>query len=213
MKPSTLSIDKTGIKNYLFDLGNVLLDIDIARANRQFSAIGFENLLSNFYTPGQEKIFDLYEAGHITTDEFIESIQKLSSRTISSDEIIDAWNQIIGEYRKSSFDFLLELKKTSNIYLLSNTNECHHRFFSRTFLDLGIGPFDTFFNQVFYSFEMGCRKPDEDIYSLALNAAGLKAEETLFVDDLKINTDAASRLGIQTLHLTSGMNVEEVLAF
>jgi putative hydrolase of the HAD superfamily len=46
-------------------------------------------------------------------------------------------------------------------------------------------------------------KPSREIFEQILQEGGMKAEETLFIDDSKRNCEAAAALGFQTLHAKS----------
>lgn len=199
------------IKNYLFDLGNVLLDIDIERSKKAFEQLGIGDLMTHFYTSEQAKLINEYETGVVTTEEFCAFIRQRSDNKVKDEEILYAWNTIICDYRVESIEYIKTLSKTSKIFLLSNTNASHYELFTRQFLNLGMGSFDELFNHTFYSHQIGLRKPDSAIYEYVLKEANILAEETLFIDDLDINIEAASKLGIQTLHLKSGMRVEKML--
>jgi HAD superfamily hydrolase (TIGR01509 family) len=103
------------------------------------------------------------------------------------------WNKLIVA-ETETVKLLSQLKQSYNVYLLSNTNRRHikHEVTSRF-------SFQNNVTRAFYSFDLNCRKPDENIYLKALELASAKAEESLFIDDLKINLEVAKSLGMKTI--------------
>jgi putative hydrolase of the HAD superfamily len=127
---------------------------------------------------------------------------------ISDSAIDNAWSAMILDIPAERIRYLEELKKSYRIFLLSNTNEIHRIKFHRNFeADFGYSFYDLF-EQNFYSHEMGMRKPDPQIYKQALIEAGIVAEETLFIDDMEINTEAAKNIGMIVLHIKQGSLLE-----
>ena len=118
-------------------------------------------------------------------------------------EFIDAWNSILLDFPLDRLIFLKELQETGwyRLFLLSNTNELHIKWIQN---DWGIELYNEFkncFEKFYLSHEIGMRKPNADIYEFVLNESNLKAEETFFIDDTKMNTDAASALGIKVWNI------------
>lgn len=67
------------------------------------------------------------------------------------------------------------------------------------------------FNTCIYSCNHGLIKPEPQIYHTCLEVLGVKAEETLFIDDCSKNTEAAERLGLHTLTFQSLEAAEETI--
>ena len=113
------------IKNIIFDLGGVILDLNYQATIDAFVEMGIKDF-SNLYSQKEQKqIFDDFEIGKINSNQFISSIQSLSQNSISKDEIINAWNAMLIEINPEKLDYLLSLKERFRIFLLSNTNEIH----------------------------------------------------------------------------------------
>lgn len=203
----------TGIQNIIFDFGGVLLDIDIPRTIRAFQELGLTNLQSNEIHPNNAGIFLQLELGNISETQFIGTLQSyvpVGQPIPTREQILDAWNTLLLPYDWKRFELLDKLHQSGyKIFLLSNTNLPHREYFINKFDQENPARrrFESYFDQCFYSDAMHLRKPNPEIYLTALQEAGIKVEETLFVDDNKPNTDAAAELGIQTWHLVPPQTV------
>ena len=113
------------IKNIIFDLGGVILDLNYQATIDAFVKIGIKDFSSLYSQKEQKQIFDDFEIGKINSNQFISSIQSLTQNYISKDEIITAWNAMLLEINTKKLDYLLSIKERFRIFLLSNTNEIH----------------------------------------------------------------------------------------
>lgn len=184
------------IKNILFDFGDVFLNLDkqgaMKNALELFKLKTFSDEMLAFNT--------FYEEGLISTDEFLE-FYSFNFPELSHDDILDAWQFILKDFPKHRLDFIqqLALEKKFKLILLSNTNELHINWVKETvsFYEDFKNSFDAFY----LSHEINLRKPNTDIYQFVLNQHQLKADETLFIDDIEENIITASKLGIHTWHI------------
>lgn len=198
------------IDNIIFDLGNVILDIDYQRTIKAFEKIGIENASILYSKSSQIKIFDQLETGKITKEDFILEIQKFIPKA-SKSEIINAWNAIIKDLPESRIDILKNLKDKFSIFLLSNTNSIHIDYIVKK---IGEGKYDEFYNlfdKVYYSHEVKLRKPDPNIFKLVINENNLKIKNTLFIDDSIQHINSAKKLGLQTYHLNNSIESLETI--
>lgn len=198
------------IDNIIFDLGNVILDIDYQSTIKAFEKIGIENASILYSKSSQTKIFDQLETGKITKEDFILEIQKIISKA-SKSEIINAWNAIIKDLPESRIDILKNLKDKFSIFLLSNTNSIHIDYIVKK---IGAGKYDEFYNlfdKVYYSHEVKLRKPDPNIFKLVINENNLKIKNTLFIDDSIQHINSAKKLGLQTYHLNNSIESLETI--
>ena len=201
----------TPIKNIIFDLGNVLYDIDFNIMFDQFRELGIPDF-QNHYTLNQsdELFFDL-EKGFIDEVAFCNRFNQLYNLSLSQDQIIKAWNSLLKGYRKESMDWIKANQQKFPMFLFSNTNQIHFDFFIPQFeREIG-GDFEALFVTPYYSHKMGMRKPDPASFQYILDQEGLIAAETLFIDDNEPNVIAAVLLGLQVLHLQPGMFIEKEL--
>lgn len=199
------------IKNIIFDLGGVLLNIDYHKTFTAFRELGvqhFEEMFTQFHV---NELFEKLETGKIGEDDFYETIKTHIPQTISNEKVANAWNAMILDFRTETLVVLKTLSANHDLYLLSNTNSIHLKYFRKIFTrDTGQPLLDSYFNKAWYSHLIGLRKPDRDIYEYVLGDAAINAAETLFIDDTIDNINAAMELGIQTLHLKSGKTIEDL---
>lgn len=197
-----------GIKNIIFDLGGVILDIDFTVTQREFVKLGLSNIDSTFGQYHQIGFFDQFDRGEIDEEEFLSNAKKLFPETVTTQQIKDAWNAMLFDLPPYRFEMLKELGKKYRLFLMSNTNIIHYKEYQdiirKTY---GISGLDELFEKAYYSFLVGMRKPEDRFFNLILNENSLAANETLFIDDTSINTDAAEKLGIKGLWLQPGNDI------
>ncbi len=199
------------IDNILFDLGKVLLNFNNDNAKNYFKRLGVENYEVHVIELHAQNVFNKLEKGELSAEQFIKEISKKLNGLVSDTEIQNAWNSILMDYRTESMKHLEKLKKRYSLYLLSNTNILHHeQFNSLLFNQLQVTSLDSYFTKAYYSHQTGMRKPDKKIYEFVLNDAGIKAERTLFIDDLPENIATAQMLGFQTHLLLPEERIENL---
>ncbi|TAI49081.1 HAD family hydrolase [Flagellimonas allohymeniacidonis] len=188
------------IKNIILDFGDIFINLDKPATARAMVPFGFTGV-----TPKLDALFKAYEKGTVSSTVFLEVVSAEFPKASESD-LIKAWNAILLEFPDSRLEFVeqLALENQYRLFLLSNTNDIHIEYVKQT---MGLEKYARFKNafDVFYlSYEMGMRKPDLEIFDFVLQENHLRPHETLFVDDTKDNTDAASQLGIKTWNLLVG---------
>ncbi|MFC2087023.1 HAD family hydrolase [Bacteroidota bacterium] len=201
------------IKNIIFDLGGVIININPQITIQKFKALGIHNIEKTYKSLMHINVFKKYEIGHILTEEFISSLKKTSlNDNIKTSEIKDAWNSMLRDLPLKRIDLLKKLKKRYHLFLLSNTNELHIEAFNNYLHHtLQISMFETLFKNIYYSHEIHMRKPDDEVFEYVMSENKLQKEETLFIDDREDNIITAEKLGINTLHIKNGMELTEVM--
>lgn len=199
------------IKNIIFDLGGVLLNIDFNKTKNAFEKLGVE-VFDRFYTKDSANpVFEALETGAISNEEFYTELQKHCRPGTSFFQIQQAWNKILVDFRKESIAVLPDLAKRYTIYLLSNTNSIHHAEFSVMFKnDFGGKIFDDLFSKAYYSQIIKKRKPYTETYLHVINDAGIAAQQTLFIDDSPANIQGAELAGLQTKLLGADERIENL---
>lgn len=206
----------TGVRNIIFDFGGVLLDIDIRLTINAFGAFGLNALKADEIHPHNAGVFLQLELGNITEEQFIRTLQSYvpAGRPVPDrEQLLGVWNALLLPYDWRRFELLDRLRESGyGIFLLSNTNLPHRQYFIDRFnRENPAGrTFESYFDRCFYSDAMHLRKPEPEIYLAALREAGIRAGETLFIDDNKPNTDAAAKLGIQAFHLAAPSTVFDI---
>ncbi len=198
------------VKNIIFDLGGVLLNIDFALSEKAFALLGVPNFSDYVSFTKSNELFLKLETG-MDEEQFYEEFRHLSGLALTNEQIRNAWNALLVNYRKESIAILPGLKSRYKTFLLSNTNEIHTKSFQKMFRNVfQQQSLDSCFHEAFYSQRIGCRKPNEEAFELVLNKHELLAVETLFIDDNFDNIEAAKALNIQTVHLLPGMTIESL---
>ena len=202
------------IKNIIFDLGDVILNIDVPVASLSFAELSGkqqEEILTLFK---ENDLFRKFETGHLDEAGFRNYIREILTFPDWTDEMIDtAWNSLLLDLPPERVDLLKNLRKKYRLFLLSNTSSIHITQVNKILeASTGVKKLDDLFEKVFVSYEMGLMKPDPQIYQDLLDEAGLKAEETLFLDDNLDNIKGAQTLGIATIHVQKPTTILEYLS-
>lgn len=201
------------LKNIIFDLGGVLLNIDYKKTAKAFSDLGVSNFEKMYDQFSADELFEKLETGHITQDYFFRAMHARID-SLTPQIITKAWNAMLLDFRLDSLMFLEKLAGKYNLYLLSNTNIIHKTNFDTLFTrETGNRSIDDYFKKAYYSHLIGLRKPNTDVFDFVLRDAGLKAGETLFIDDSSNNIEGARSLGIKTHLLKSGERIENLKYF
>ena len=194
-----MSIPKE-IKNVIFDLGGVILNLDTDRTYQAFATISGKNVNDLKSKAASVDFFNEYEKGAINDIQFRKQICDFLEIQ-ATDELIDqAWNAMLLDLPPSRLQLLKSIGTKFRIFLLSNTNGIHLRSF-QLIESVSKQPIDTYFEQAYYSHLIKMRKPDQEIYRYVLQANQLEASETLFLDDNLANLQGASAIGIHTVHI------------
>jgi FMN phosphatase YigB (HAD superfamily) len=186
------------INAILFDFGDVFINLD-----KQATIDGLQKLGLSAWNDDLDQLNLKYEVGAISEEDFLLGFQK-NIPNASIDEISKAWNAILLDFPLYRLEFLQMLSKKYRLFLLSNTDAIHINTFEQKTGPSFYGDFYQCFEKVYFSFEIGMRKPDPEVYNFVLDQNGLQAKHTLFIDDKKENTDAALALGFQVWNLQVG---------
>lgn len=192
-----------GISTIIFDLGGVVLNL-----NPDLTANEFANL-SGLTKEEVYKVFHespwapAFEKGEISVADFRNNIRRELRLEINDSAIDLAWSAMLRELPEERLLMLSKLHNDYQTMVLSNTNEIHVRDFDKKVAAITPGKtIQDHFHRVYYSHEIGMRKPDLEIYKFILEKNNLKPESTIFVDDMLPNIEAAQQCGIKTIHLT-----------
>jgi len=187
------------IKNIIFDFGGVIYDIDHNLNKIAFEKLGVKdfNLLYSHHI--QDHLFEDFETGNLSEAEFRRGFRKYLPKSVSDEELDHALCSLLIGVQWEKLDLLQKLRKNYQIFLLSNTTIIHYRHFIKELN--GITDFRNLFHGIYFSHEMGMRKPHRQFYLKVLADHRLKAEECLFIDDLEANILAAKELGFHTYYL------------
>jgi FMN phosphatase YigB (HAD superfamily) len=200
-------------RNIIFDLGNVLVELDFDRSMKAFRQLGVasttEQEASQLIWPTVQKA----EVGEITTPDICEGIRQAGHIQAGDTDILQAWNAMLVDIADERKQKLLELHQHHHIFLLSNTNLPHWTYCSKRLFPYRQWGVNDYFNKVFLSYEMHLAKPAEEIFTETLRQADIEAADTLFIDDREENCQTAERLGFQTylnLHINDWIHEDHL---
>lgn len=184
------------IKNIIFDLGNVLLDIDYSLTAQKLSAITGLDITRDLMEHGE--IFNKFETGRIPYIVFFNYLTGISRKKAVINDMLPAWNAMLLEIRPEIRALLERLSGKYRLYLLSNTNEIHLQWLDRYLAENWSKEiwYGKIFTRTYYSHLIGYRKPDAACFGFVLNDAGLLPAQTLFIDDVEENVAGARSTGI-----------------
>lgn len=192
------------IKNLLVDFGGVLVGLNRARCIENFRKLGIGDIDSLIGLYFQDDLFGKHEKGLISDHDFCKGVSAFAGRQISESDIIAAWNSFLEDIPLYKLKFLRDARQQRKVFLLSNTNHIHWQYALKHLFDKDGLHVEECFDRVFLSYEMKMVKPDAEIFRTVLAEAGIKADETLFVDDSEVNCNAAAALGINTFCAAPG---------
>ena len=191
------------IKNIIFDLGGVILDIDENIVYKELEKLG---ICTSELARSKEfmEIMSKFDTGIYTAPTFRKKMKSLIGQEKMTDQRFDAiWNAMLLDIPRERIEAIEKVKKHYKIFLMSNTNVIHYDLYVRDLqLRFGYNEFDELFNKSYFSFAEHLEKPDPRFFELILDHEGLLPEETLFIDDSKKNIEAAQALGIRTYHIS-----------
>ena len=201
------------IKNIIFDLGDVILNIDVPVASLSFAQLSGKEQHEIVSLFKEKDIFRQFETGKLDEKGFRDYIRELLVFPDWTDEMIDvAWNSLLLDLPPERVELLKKLRENYRLFLLSNTSSIHITQVNKILeAATGIEKLDDLFDKVYYSYDMGLMKPHPAIYLQVLKEQGLEAEETLFLDDNADNIAAASKLGIDTIHVQKPVTILDYL--
>jgi len=200
------------IRNIIFDLGGVLLDLDVQKTFDAFEKMGLskEVIMERYNSKGN--FFFQFEKGQISANEFRESLRKMIGNSVSNEKIDYAWNEMIRGFKNDTIKLLSALSGKYPVYLLSNTNEIHLPFYSEQFREASGGTIlQKYFIETYYSHIIGTRKPEPESFRHVLKEAGIEPTETLFIDDFEENCVSAREIGLVAHQFKPDENLREIL--
>lgn len=199
-------------KNLIFDIGNVIVDIDYAVPVQEFQKLAVTDFSSIVSYSKQHHIFDQFEKGQISVQDFHDELRQFLRSDVTDEQILAAWNSILLDYPAQKFNLLTELKNTYRVFALSNINETHVKAIDEAVqTKFGAKAFSDYFHTAYYSNEIGCRKPEKEIYELVMAKENFKPSETFFVDDKPENVEAAKLVGWQAYELKHPSELQSLL--
>jgi putative hydrolase of the HAD superfamily len=183
-------------KAIIFDLGNVLLPIDLMLTYQAFAAFSPLSESEIATKIKEDELWVPYESGLQTDEEFRDFLRDRLALSCTDSAFDEAFSALLLSYHEGVYDWIASLRSNYHLILLSNTSSIH----AERFTQIALGPegqnLFSLFHQVYFSFDMGMVKPDPAIYQRVLSEQGFKPNEVLFFDDNLANIQSANKLGI-----------------
>jgi FMN phosphatase YigB (HAD superfamily) len=189
------------IKNILFDLGGVILDIDVQATRRRFYELGLPALFMQYPENMLTDLFFRYETGKLSTVQYRDEVRRISGLEIADRDIDEAWCAMLVGIPAERTGLITRLKQRYKLFMLSNTCALHVPIFEQMYLEAAGVPMQEIFDGLYYSFEIGHHKPDREAWEHVIRYAGIRPEETLFLDDNIHNIKASQELGFRAIHI------------
>jgi len=191
------------IKNIIFDLGGVILDLDESITYKELGKMGI-NTSELVHSKDLMEILSKFDTGIYTAPTFRKKMKALIGQEKMTDQKFDSiWDAMLLDIPRERIEAIEKVKKHYKIFLMSNSNVIHYDLYVRDLqLRFGYNEFDELFNKSYFSFAEHLEKPDPRFFELILDHEGLLPEETLFIDDTAANIKVAQSLGINTYHIS-----------
>lgn len=201
-------MNKAGsIRNIIFDLGGVLLNIDPMLTVKALTEMGVKDMMKVHEKLLKASVYQRFDSGISSQAQFRDEIRLNCELPLSDQQVDEAWNALLLDFPASRVKMMQELSLNYRLFLLSNTNSIHFETYTRNFREVHHFEMTMLFERLFLSYELGCHKPDREIYQKVLNLGGFNPQETLFIDDSEANVVAAAQIGMNAIHLKDGMDI------
>jgi glucose-1-phosphatase len=195
-------LETKNIKNLIFDFGAVIIDIEPSLTIEAFARLMPHQTEALKNQVLKSELFNDFEKGFLDAPIFWDKFRETFQTDLDNTTLEEAWNRLLLDIPLKRITLLQKLQKNYRTFLLSNTNITHIDFIKKNIVaQKPIPSLESLFEKVYLSYEMGKRKPDEDIYLNVLEEQNLKVEETLFLDDNADNIQTAHKLGFQVAHI------------
>ena len=194
------------IDTLIFDFGGVIINLDYSKPKDEFKKLGIFDSKKLYSKEEQTKLFDSLECGQISDENFLNEISK-KSNTNNLELIKKAWNSILLNIPRERVHLLKKLSSKYKIFLLSNTNSIHLKEIISSYGEKKWSNFISIFNDVYFSNQIGMRKPNEDVFFYIIKKNKLDVSKTLFIDDSPQHIKTAKKIGFETYHLTNSEDI------
>ena len=199
------------IEVVVFDLGNVIIPVDFEKTVESFISLGGKKASELYHCAGQTHLFEELERGEVSREEFLDRVRP-ELNYASDTEIVEAWNAMLFHIDHSIFEYLNKLRPRFKTYVLSNINTYHAEWVDQAMRSaLSEQDISQYFDHVFYSHEIGHRKPEYGAWQTIIEQEGVDPKKTLFIDDKDENIKAAKALGFHGLQWNPSSDIRLVV--
>ena len=196
---------KRKFKAIIFDIGRVLVRLDIQRVQRGL-ADGLATSPEELWTAIQkDPLWNDWQEGRVSARDWHLHLSSKLKLPLSFEKFTDIWNSTLDPQPIHANEFFARLAKQYRIGMLSNTDPIHVAYLERTYKFFDHFPAE----RRIYSCKIGLSKPNPGIYLAALRACKATAQEAVYIDDIGANVEAARRLGIEGIEYRDSEQLEE----
>ena len=199
------------IKAIIFDMGGVLVDLDIEDCKKAFKErLGYYDIDEIIDACHQKGIYGDLEEGILSADDFRSIVLAGSRPDAAAEDVDEAMSHILVGIEPYKAEMLKRLSEKYELYMLSNNNPICVRYSKKMFEDAGI-PLENIFRKCYFSYEMKALKPSETFYRNVVSDIGLPAEQMLFIDDSMKNVEGSVAAGLPAVFYQHGTDLEALL--
>ncbi|MBC8316133.1 MAG: HAD family phosphatase [Bacteroidales bacterium] len=199
------------IKNIIFDFGGVICNIDISLTEKAFYDMGLKKFDKSYSVTDRDNFFGAFETGRITPQQFRDTLKEYVDEGVTDDDIDTVWNALLLDIPKQRIDLLKQLRSTYRLFLLSNTNEIHYKYYLSDLQRIyGFRDFNDLFDNAYFSHRISLRKPFPEIFEFVIKDAGIKASDTMFIDDSTEHVEGARKAGLHAYYLKPEEDITEL---
>jgi len=196
----------------IFDLGKVIIDVDFTRTIHAFEELGVRDVHQIMGSAYKEAVFDRFETGYLSENAFRHFIRNVSGLALTDRQIDRAWEAMLGEIPITRLQLISEIGQNFSTFLLSNTNPIHMKaIYNYVEQEHKHFVFRHLFVAEYYSYEIGKRKPEPEVFYHILDDNQLMPEKTIFIDDAPEHITSAQRLGLQTRQVDERNELASIL--
>ncbi|MDE1485945.1 glucose-1-phosphatase [Xenorhabdus bovienii] len=183
---------------YIFDMGNVIIDIDFKRVLAVWSNLSGTPLATLTTRFSMGEAFEQHECGQITDADFADVLCDEMEVSLSFEQFTEGWHALFIDVRQNVIELMNKLREQGHrVVVLSNTNRLHLDYWPHHYPEIAAST-----DFLYLSQDLGMRKPNSDIFKYVLGAEGVTAEQAVFFDDVLVNVEAARKIGINAIHVT-----------
>lgn len=192
------------VKNIIFDLGGVVIDLARHRAINALRSLGIEDAPSLLGEYEQKGPFLKLETGEFTSSDLYDTLLPLCRPETTTTDIRDAFEQFLVALPVERLHLIEKLReKGYKVYVLSNTNPIMYNHWIENAFRQDGKTVNDYFDGIVASFQERTCKPDPQIFRNLVDRYHLVPEETLMLDDSETNCKAAESIGLNAIRINN----------
>lgn len=203
------------IKNIVFDMGGVVVDLKFDQALAAFRELGLEHPEDYINPYRQSGLFYKFETGTISDEDFVREFSKLTGKEFNLRDTSTAWKSFLDEVKVERLRYIESLRPEYKVYMLSNNNSFILNWADTPAFSKDGKPISAYFDKMYLSYRMHMAKPDREIFDAMIADSGVVPEETLFIDDGPKNVEMGRQVGFRVYHAENGKDwradIDEIL--